>query len=69
MYDGDSIHEEAELRREEVESAEPLQPKKSGMFDDATEEIANIDERLQALQNFLKAAKEKGGSGAGRSFR
>mmetsp|Transcript_36257 Transcript_36257/g.102466 ORF Transcript_36257/g.102466 Transcript_36257/m.102466 type:complete len:633 (+) Transcript_36257:119-2017(+) len=44
---------------EEVESAEPRRAQaNSGMFDNATEEIANIDERLHALQNFLKAAKQ-----------
>jgi hypothetical protein len=34
------------------------------VFDDATSEIADIDTRLHALQNFLKMAKSSGGRAA-----
>jgi hypothetical protein len=31
-------------------------------YEDPSDEIANIDDRLLALQNFLKAAKQGGGA-------
>uniref|UniRef100_A0A061QVB8 Coiled-coil domain-containing protein 61 n=1 Tax=Tetraselmis sp. GSL018 TaxID=582737 RepID=A0A061QVB8_9CHLO len=43
-------------------------PQAHGEFDEATDEIASIDQRLHALQNFLKAAKQ-GGAQAGKGSR
>jgi hypothetical protein len=39
--------------------ASPVKPAaaSTGVFKDASSEIADIDQRLHALQNFLKAAK------------
>ena len=37
--------------------APPQQPRQEGGYDDASAEIADIDSRLHALQNFLKSAK------------
>lgn len=56
---GSSAAATAESQRSQQQRAPP--PK---VFDDATTEIADIDTRLHALQNFLKMAKSSGGRAA-----
>ena len=38
-------------------------------YEDPADEIADIDDRLLALQNFLKAAKQGGGAAGSKAFR